>query len=341
MNPLPLATEEAYRSKRTAEEALNLNTRWQLQMRVFALALLTVSLGSCGELDTASSKKPVACSSGGAVAAVKRHVLSAAISSDGKVGIVEDLANILRYQAANGPEDFSRNFQGALGELEQISRSQNFTGEVVVLNVSDIVERGQSETGESLCWARVRADLPSAAAVPVSGMREVLSNNYGWGPTTLVESVSIELFYTVQGGSRPAVIESDLSSANAMAVRGIGDLVQAAPVFLRPFEAMRQAEEARERDLAAAKGRVIELSLSEARLAYSQSEQALNAAWQNLAENNRKALLPQQRQWLRSREALCDVHGKEYSSDSTESQVIKIRCMTQATIARINSLREY
>ncbi|MCZ8369966.1 MAG: DUF1311 domain-containing protein [Porphyrobacter sp.] len=313
----------------------------QLEMRVFALALLTVSLGSCGELDTASSKKPIACNSGRAVAAVKRHVLNAAISSDGKVGIVGDLANILRYQAENAPEDFRGNFQSALRDLEQISRSQNLTSEVVALNVSDIVERGQSETDESLCWARVRADLPSAATVPVSGMKEVLSNNYGWGPSALIESVSIELFYTVQGGSRPAVIESDLSSSSAMAVRGLGDLVQAAPVFLRPFEALRQAEEAREKDLAAAKGRVVEVSLSEARLEYSQSEAALNAAWQNLAENNRKALLPQQRQWLRSREAFCDLQGKEYSSDSTESQVIKIRCMAQATIARINSLREY
>ena len=310
-------------------------------MRVFALALLTVSLGSCGELDTASSKKPIACNSGRAVAAVKRHVLNAAISSDGKVGIVGDLANILRYQAENAPEDFRGNFQSALRDLEQISRSQNLTSEVVALNVSDIVERGQSETDESLCWARVRADLPSAATVPVSGMKEVLSDNYGWGPSALIESVSIELFYTVQGGSRPAVIESDLSSSSAMAVRGLGDLVQAAPVFLRPFEALRQAEEAREKDLAAAKGRVVEVSLSEARLEYSQSEAALNAAWQNLAENNRKALLPQQRQWLRSREAFCDLQGKEYSSDSTESQVIKIRCMAQATIARINSLREY
>jgi len=79
--------------------------------------------------------------------------------------------------------------------------------------------------------------------------------------------VSIELFYTVQAGSRPSVIESDLSPVDAMSVGKLGYLAQVAPVFLRPFEAMRKAEDARERELAAAKSRVIEITLSEARLA--------------------------------------------------------------------------
>lgn len=306
--------------------------------RVLALALLVTSLVACGDLDKAADKKEVACKSSGAIAALKRHVLQTAMGSDSRAGIVGDLGNILRYQAENGPEDFRSSFQSALGELQQVSRSLNPATELVALNVSDIVERGLSETGESQCWARVQADLPATAVMPVSDMSQLLTGSYGWDPGSLAESVSIELFYTVQGGSRPSIVESDLSPADAVSVGKLGYLVQVAPVFLRPFEAMRKAEDARERELAAAKSRVIEITLSEARLAYAQSDAALNAAWRNLAESQRKSLAPQQRQWLRSREARCDLMGKEYSGDATESEIVKLQCMAQANIARTNAL---
>jgi uncharacterized protein YecT (DUF1311 family) len=306
-----------------------------------ALALIMPPLASCSELDTPQGKDPAACNSQTAVAALKRHVLRAAASSEGTVDIIGDLANILRYQAENADEDFRPNFRSALAGLDEISREGNLTGEGVALSVSEIVERGQSEAGESLCWARVDAALPPTATVPLAGMNEVLSNSYGWQKDSLAEGVSVEIFYTVQGGPRPAVTESDLSTSDALAIRGLGQLAQIAVAFLRPFDAMRLAEDARQRELAAAQGRVLEVSLSEARMNYAQAEAALNANWQNLAESSRKALLPQQRQWVRAREARCDLQGKQYSNDRTESEIIKLRCMTQDTVERIEMLQQY
>jgi uncharacterized protein YecT (DUF1311 family) len=306
-----------------------------------ALALLMPALASCNELDTTLGKDPVACNSQTAVVALKRHVLRAAASSEGTVDIMGDLANILRNQAENAEEDFRPDFRSALAGLDEISRANNLARNGVALSVSEIVERGQSEAGESLCWARVDAALPPAATVPLAGMNEVLSESYGWQTGSLAEGVSVEIFYTVQGGPRPAVTESDLSTSGALAIRYLGQLAQVAAVFLRPFEAMRLAEDARERELAAAEGRVLEVGLSEARLSYTQAEAVLNANWQNLEESSRKALLPQQRQWLRARDARCDLQGKQYSRDSTESEIIKLRCMTQETVERIEMLRQY
>lgn len=305
------------------------------------LVLAMACLAGCGDTAVSGEASAISCDSEAAIAGLKQHVMRAASSSGGSDGALGDLATILRYGANASDDESGTGFRRALDEVEQIFASATLDAASVVLTVSEIVDRGQSEDGGLLCWAHLDAVLPTSATVPVSGMNEVLADQYGWQRGTFVEQTAVELFYTVQPRPRPTVSESDLSANAAMAVRNIAQLGKIAPVFLEPFNALREAEAARQTELNSAQERVTNASLAEARLLLSEADETLNAIWRGLSEATRNELQAQQRLWLRKRDALCSLQGTQYSSDPTESAIVDARCRAQEANTRAYELQQF
>ncbi|AJJ09365.1 hypothetical protein CH64_2105 [Yersinia rohdei] len=72
-------------------------------------------------------------------------------------------------------------------------------------------------------------------------------------------------------------------------------------------------------------------SLDQSRMAFANADSDLNTAWSTLTPVKRKELLPSQRQWIKTKDAMC---GK-VSMQGTDSEVKKmVDCQTQMTLAR-------
>ena len=77
-------------------------------------------------------------------------------------------------------------------------------------------------------------------------------------------------------------------------------------------------------------------SLDQSRMAFANADSDLNTAWSTLTPAKKKELLPSQRQWIKTKDAMC---GK-VSMQGTDAEVKKmIDCQTQMTLSRIIFLR--
>jgi len=77
-------------------------------------------------------------------------------------------------------------------------------------------------------------------------------------------------------------------------------------------------------------------NLDQSRMAYANADSDLNTAWSTLTPAKKKELLPSQRQWIKTKDAMC---GK-VSMQGTDAQVEKmVDCQTQMTISRTSFLR--
>ena len=77
-------------------------------------------------------------------------------------------------------------------------------------------------------------------------------------------------------------------------------------------------------------------SLDQSRMAFANADSDLNTAWGSLAPAKKKELLPSQRQWIKTKDAMC---GK-VSMQGTDAEVKKmVDCQTQMTISRIAFFR--
>jgi len=77
-------------------------------------------------------------------------------------------------------------------------------------------------------------------------------------------------------------------------------------------------------------------SLDQSRMAYANADSDLNTAWSTLTPAKKKELLTSQRQWIKTKDAMC---GK-VSMQGTDAQVEKmVDCQTQMTISRTSFLR--
>lgn len=77
-------------------------------------------------------------------------------------------------------------------------------------------------------------------------------------------------------------------------------------------------------------------NLDQSRMAYANADSDLNIAWSTLTSAKKKELLPSQRQWIKTKDAMC---GK-VSMQGTDAQVEKmVDCQTQMTISRTSFLR--
>lgn len=72
-------------------------------------------------------------------------------------------------------------------------------------------------------------------------------------------------------------------------------------------------------------------SLDQSRMAFANADSDLNTAWSTLTPAKKKELLPSQRQWIKTKDAMC---GK-VSMQGTDAEVKKmVDCQTQMTLSR-------
>lgn len=77
-------------------------------------------------------------------------------------------------------------------------------------------------------------------------------------------------------------------------------------------------------------------SLDYSRMAFADADSNLNTAWSTLTPAKKKELLPSQRQWIKTKDAMC---GK-VSMQGTDAEVKKmVDCQTQMTLSRITFFR--
>jgi uncharacterized protein YecT (DUF1311 family) len=69
--------------------------------------------------------------------------------------------------------------------------------------------------------------------------------------------------------------------------------------------------------------------------------QSILAVWRAIPAGTRAQLLPQQRAWVRKKDADCRVEAATASTDSTDMEVARLNCDTRATQERINFLQPY
>ena len=72
-------------------------------------------------------------------------------------------------------------------------------------------------------------------------------------------------------------------------------------------------------------------NLDQSRMAFANADSDLNTAWSTLTPEKKKELLPSQRQWIKTKDAMC---GK-VSMQGTDAEVKKmVDCQTQMTLSR-------
>ncbi|WP_252185202.1 lysozyme inhibitor LprI family protein, partial [Escherichia coli] len=77
-------------------------------------------------------------------------------------------------------------------------------------------------------------------------------------------------------------------------------------------------------------------NLDQSRMAFANADSDLSTVWSKLTPAKKKDLLPSQRQWIKTKDAMC---GK-VSMQGTDAEVKKmVDCQTQMTLSRIAFLR--
>lgn len=71
------------------------------------------------------------------------------------------------------------------------------------------------------------------------------------------------------------------------------------------------------------------------------AQQSILAVWRAIPPATRAQLLPQQRAWVRKKDADCRVEAASASTDPTDMEVARLNCDTRTTQERINLLQPY
>lgn len=82
-------------------------------------------------------------------------------------------------------------------------------------------------------------------------------------------------------------------------------------------------------------------NVEQAAVAQKSADLAIAEMWKALSPEIRQALLPQQRAWIKSKDASCIVQGLQSSTDPAEQRVAKLNCITNETQRRTSLLQEY
>lgn len=82
-------------------------------------------------------------------------------------------------------------------------------------------------------------------------------------------------------------------------------------------------------------------SIAQAELARKTADEGLTAVWRGLPSEVRQQLLPEQRIWIKRKDATCKVQGLQSSTDPTEQKVNTLNCVANETQSRIGELQNY
>lgn len=82
-------------------------------------------------------------------------------------------------------------------------------------------------------------------------------------------------------------------------------------------------------------------TLEGAMLARKTADTSLNTIWQALEPSTRQQLLPQQRTWIKQKDASCKVRGLQFSSEPLEQRAAEAQCQAETSSQRASELQQY
>jgi hypothetical protein len=100
-----------------------------------------------------------------------------------------------------------------------------------------------------------------------------------------------------------------------------------------------EAQQIQEQEAAAAEQQAA--TLAQARSDLQLAEQLINTVWQNIPASTRRAMLEEQRGWLRMKTADCRVEAASASIDPQEREVARLRCEARLNRDRSGYLRRF
>lgn len=101
-----------------------------------------------------------------------------------------------------------------------------------------------------------------------------------------------------------------------------------------------QADQA-QREQEAALSAVRSANVEQANLTRQSAEQALSVAWQALDAGVRQRLLPQQRAWIKQKEASCKMRAIQGATDPMEQRTIQFQCEGEMASSRASELQRF
>jgi uncharacterized protein YecT (DUF1311 family) len=109
----------------------------------------------------------------------------------------------------------------------------------------------------------------------------------------------------------------------------------------RAAAAEKEAQQTQEAEQNAALAEQKAANLNSAKTDNQLALQSILAVWRAIPASTRTQLLPQQRAWVRKKDADCRVEAASASTDPTELEVARLNCDTRMTQERISSLQPY
>ena len=214
--------------------------------------------------------------------------------------------------------------------------------------VLDDVRTSKTETGSTklFCAATARINFPSTLFNDAAEARQRASLNTA---DDLADQSNVDhsgggystaLDYTVQRTDDGQKVVPEIQNGHNLTdfageivlsglMRELIDTAQGA------VEAQQQQQK-QAQDAATAEQRVA--NLNAAKVDDQLANQQIAAAWHAMEDSDRARLLPQQRAWIRQKQADCDVEAAAASIDPSEKETARLTCDARTTRARIDWL---
>lgn len=282
-------------------------------------AIMAMALSACG-------KPSVNCSDANAVTALETAI---------REGLEKSVAD--RAKGGDGSQLISTSeIRAAIAQIK-----------LVIENVRTTKEDPNST--KRFCTGNLKIVFPSSTFNDADRARELAGLS---DITKMADSASVEkgadylksdLDYNVQPTDDGAKIIAEFENADSK-IDVFGEVVAASLLKNRIETAKRQEQEQAalaEKQQADAINAERSATLEQAVLARKTADASLNTIWQALEPQTRQQLLPQQRAWIKQKDASCKVRGLQASSDPTEQRTAEAQCQAEVTIERSQELQQY
>ncbi len=290
-----------------------------MQFRIFTIVVLAIALSACG-------KPNATCSDDASKAALEQAVrngLEKVIVARSKDGDGKQVVGFSVIRAAIA------NLKLVFENIRTTKEDPNSTKKFCTGNLKIVF------------GTQVFADADKAREI--AGLTSLTDATDTAGMEKGVDYLKGDLDYSVQPTDDGAKIVAEFASADAK-LDVFGEVV-AASLLRSGLETTQrldkenaQLAEKQQQDAMNASNRA---RIEEAAIGRRSADEALSAVWRGLEPATRQQLLPEQRAWIKRKDATCKVQGLESSTDPTEQQLTTINCVASETRTRTNELQNY
>lgn len=317
---------------------MNLLASWKL-LGVTLLLAASAFIASCAE----QSAEPIAARGCGADVgrdALRDYVMKTSLARDTSPEGVTRLIEIMRYGSSLADEQVRAQFDDAIASLASLGGSKNLAGDSVAVIIKEVSDRGVSNDGSVLCWARIDVEPATAGMESLERLATALSSQYDLTLPAAPQITYLPIFYSISSSEPVRVVEADLAGRDAARIGGLIRLVQSAPIALAPIETQQARLRAYEKEVMEARGAVLSADLAEARYSLATSKNKLNELWAELDEGMRQKLSSRQSVWIKQRDARCNLTAKERATEENQRELIEVQCLANENERRVRELRQ-